>query len=377
VEKVAVLGGGNGAFITAADLAGKGFSVNLFEMPELSASVERARHQGGIELEVRGNLPIRPGFWRVNVTSDPAEALDGVKVAFLVVPAFAQKRFAEVIAPYTREGMLIVLAPGNFGGAIEFAQVLKRRGSPPVKLAEMECMIYSGFKNDSGSVWVSGYKKGLRVAAFPGRDTAGVVETLHQFYPDLRPARNVLETGLRNVNTVFHAPIVVLNAGRIEDTKGDFLFYWQGCTPAVGRVVEGVEEERLAIGAALGLELTPNYQVMLDWYGHQGARGPGLKEVMATNPAYEWDTAPATLQHRFLTEDIPYGMVPMESLGKLVGVKTPLTTAIIELAQRMLERDLRKEARTLDTLGLGGVPLGDLQRLVDECGWWGWEGATC
>ncbi|HHY94391.1 MAG TPA: NAD/NADP octopine/nopaline dehydrogenase [Firmicutes bacterium] len=371
MEKVVVLGGGNGAFITAADLASRGFSVNLFEMPDLFGGVQAAKEQGGIQLEVRGNLPLQSGFCPLNlVTSDPEEALKGVRVAFLVVPSFAQKRFAEAIAPYTTRDMLIVLSPGNFGGAIEFAQTLRGKGSPRVRLAEMECMIYSGFKNNSGSVWVSGYKKGLRVAAFPGRDTAAVLEELRCFYRDLRPARNVLETGLRNVNTVFHAPIVVLNAGRIEDTKGDFLFYWQGCTPAVGRVVEGVEEERLAIGAALGLDLTPNYQVMLEWYGHQGAKGPGLKEVMGTNPAYEWDTAPRSLEHRFLTEDIPYGMVPMESLGRLLGVPTPLTTGVIELAQRMLGKDLRQGARTLAGLGLGDMSLPELRELVDERGWW-------
>lgn len=369
--KVAVLGGGNGAFITAADLASRGFGVTLFELPELGRTVEKARERGGIELEVRGELPLRSGFWGLDrVTTDAGEALADAEVAFVVVPAFAQRRFAEAVAPHVRPGQLFVLSPGNFGGAIEFAQTLQRCGAPRAHLAEMECMIYSGFKNDSGSVWVSGYKKGLRVAAFPARDTDRVMETLHCCYPDLRAARNVLETGLRNVNTVFHAPILVLNAGRVEDARGDFLFYWQGCTPSVGRAVERVEGERLAVGEALGLALTPNYEVMLEWYGHQGARGGSLPEVMATNPAYAWDTAPPSLEHRFLLEDIPFGMVPMEELGRLAGVPTPVTTAVIELAQALLGRDLRPGARTLDSLGLAALSLPGLRELVDEKGWW-------
>jgi opine dehydrogenase len=87
---------------------------------------------------------------------------------------------------------------------------------------------------------------------------------------------------------------------------------------------------------------------------------------MAMNPAYEWDDAPKNLDHRFLTEDIPYGMVPMEDLGRIVGVKTPLTTAIIELSQRMLRRDLRKSARTLQNLGLGQKTLAEILELVNE-----------
>lgn len=74
---------------------------------------------------------------------------------------------------------------------------------------------------------------------------------------------------------------------------------------------------------------------------------------MATNPAYEWDTAPRNLQHRFLLEDVLYGMVAMEDLGRLVGVPTPLTTAVVELACRRLGEDLRARARSLSSLGLG------------------------
>ena len=91
---------------------------------------------------------------------------------------------------------------------------------------------------------------------------------------------------------------------------------------------------------------------MIDWYGHQGAKGDSLAQVMRTNPAYEWDTAPRSLRHRFLLEDIPYGMVPMEDLGRLAGVKTPLTTAIIDLACSLLGEDFRARARSLKALGL-------------------------
>ncbi len=371
MRRIAVLGGGNGAFITAAHLASMGFSVSLMEAPGFEAGIEKAKEQGGIHLEVRGGLDMKEGFWKLHsVGTDPEEALDGVNLALVIVPAFAQKRFAQLVAPHVKEGMQFVIAPGNFGGAIEFGKVLKEAGAPRAIPAEMECMIYSGFKEDSGSVWVSGYKKNLRVAAFPGRETKAVVDAVQEFYPDVKPAASVLETGLRNVNTVFHAPIVVTNAGWIEETKGDFLFYWQGCSSSVGNVVEGVEEERLAVGNALGLNLTPNYDVMIDWYGHQGAKGDSLKEVMKTNPAYEWDTAPKSLNHRFIIEDIPYGMVPLEDLANLVGVKVPLTTAVIELSQRMLGKDMRKDARTLTSLGLGKMSLSELNHFVLESGWW-------
>ena len=125
----------------------------------------------------------------------------------------------------------------------------------------------------------------------------------------------------------------------------EFLFYWQGCTEAVGRVVEGIEEERMEVGKAIGARLTPSKDTLIKWYGHQGAKGETLTEVLCSNPAYEWDYTPKTLQHRFFLEDISYGMIPMEELGKLVGVRTPLVTAIIEIGSRLANKDFRDKVR--------------------------------
>jgi opine dehydrogenase len=370
VMTVAVLGGGNGAFATAADLALRGFRVNLFEVPQFAENIAGAREAGGIEFENRGVPGLPSGFGKLGmVSTDPKAALADAEVILVVVPAYAQKHFAKISAPYLRPDQIVVLSPGNFGGTLEFARIARQAGVThlPV-LTEMECMIYSGFKESPYKVWASGFKEGLKVAALPGRAGPEVLPKLRELYPGLELAENVLETGLRNVNTVVHAPILVANAGRVEDTKDDFLFYWEGCTPAVGRLTEGVERERIAIGEALGLSLTPMRDVLIGWYGFQGAKGETLTDVLATNPAYEWDTAPPTLHHRFLLEDIPYGMVPMEAMGGLTGIPTPVTTAVITFACEMLGMDLRANARTLDQLGLRDLTLDEILALVNETG---------
>jgi opine dehydrogenase len=122
----------------------------------------------------------------------------------------------------------------------------------------------------------------------------------------------------------------------------------------------------LALGRSLGFELTPVIEVSLEWYGHEGARGNSIYEVLSTNPVYVQDTAPATLQHRFLLEDVPYGMVPMESLGRVTGVPTPVTSAIVTLASELTQIDFRSQARDLKYLGLEGIGMQALKRLVDQ-----------
>ncbi len=365
---IAIFGGGNGAFAHAADLSIKGFNINLCEVPELSANLQGASAQGGIYLKVTGNQELVSGFAKIRkVTTDPQEALADADLVMIVVPAFAQRRFAEFCAPYLRSDQLVMLSPGNFGGCLEFWQVMNELGlkERPL-LCETECMTYSGFKCSPTEVEVSGYKHGHTLAAFPGNRTQEALERLRRVFPSIKGAGTILETGLRNTNSVLHPIITMLNTGWLESTGGKFLFYWQGITDGVGKVIDKVEEERMSISKALGLNLTPMLEVFREWYGHSGAAGDTLPEILRTNPVYEIDWAPPSLRHRFIIEDIPYGMVPMEKMGQLAEVPTLLTTAFIELACVLIGEDLRKKARDLDTLGLAGLSIDELKQFFEE-----------
>jgi opine dehydrogenase len=133
--------------------------------------------------------------------------------------------------------------------------------------------------------------------------------------------------------------------------------------------MERLESERLALGKALGLNLISTRDSLLGYYADQGAKGDTLTEVASTNPVYGIDRAPKDMRHRFLLEDIPYGLVPMEELARLAGVPTPMCSALIELAGAMLGTDFRKEGRGLKRLGLAGLSLAEIKRLVNEVGY--------
>jgi opine dehydrogenase len=361
---VAVLGGGAGAFATAAHLSLNGHTVNIYEVPELSQTIAPVRASGGIHMKGQDvpNLGLPTGFGPVNVVStDPDEVLSAAQVVWLVVPAFAQDRFAEACASSFRPDQIVVLTPGNFGGAIGFANRLSEAGLPRFPLlVEAESMLYVVRKEDPITVRVSAAKRGMGVAAFPAAATDQVMPTLRRCYPDLVRLGSTLETGLRNVNTVVHAPIMILNAGRVE-ADDEFLFYCDGCTPSVGNVIEAIDVERRAIGRALGLDLPSMHQIELQWYEHCGAAGSTLAATLSTNPAYSAVLAPQTLDHRMITEDVPYGLVPIEELGRLCEVATPMTTSLINLASRILDQDLRSRARSLQELGLDDLSPEDLR----------------
>jgi opine dehydrogenase len=363
---VAVLGAGNGAFAVAADLKLKGCRVQLLEAPEFAGNLELVQEKGGIEL-INEDVPgVASGLAQLDaVTTDPGEALDGAQIVLYVVPAFAERRFTQLCAPYFRPSQLVVLFCGNFGGALELAHHLRSGGAKSLPfLAETEGLIYGASKLDPARVKVVGLKKGLVCAALPATDTEGVLSRLRSLFPELLPAANVLETGLRNLNPVIHPVVSVLNAGRTAKDRPQWRYYWEGVTEAVGRVAERVDRERLQLAQSLSLSVPPALEVLHVWYARQEIRWSNLAEALSTNPVYKGLWAPHTLHHRFLLEDVPFGLVPIESLASSAGIATPAISSLINLSSELLGADFRAEGRDLSRLGLIGLAAGEIERLV-------------
>lgn len=114
----------------------------------------------------------------------------------------------------------------------------------------------------------------------------------------------------------------MLNAGWIEHTGGDFRFYYDGVTPAIGKVIRMVDEERLAVAKAYGLELDNFCTVLYN-------AGSTTKEAAEANDPYKacqeseankFIKAPPSLDHRYMHEDIGSGLLPIAELGRLAGV---------------------------------------------------------
>jgi len=348
VEKIAVLGGGNGAFIHAADLSLKGFKVNLCEIKELEENIKDIKERGTIKLTTKNDPGLNGGIAKLNlVTNDPSEALKDAQVVFIVVPAFAQSKFADIISDSIRDD-----------------QENGKKKLPIIM--EFQCMIYSGWKDTGSSVWVGGFKKDLKIAAFPAFRTEEGLSVLRQIYPDLRAANNVFETGMSNPNEVVHPAMLTCNAGWCEHTNGDFNIYWQGCTKSVGRLVEAVDNERLLVGKAYGMELDSTKELLIRWYRHQGAKGDTLQEVMSTNPAYQSEGCPPSLRHRYFLEDVPYGLVPLRDLGRVAGVAVPNINAIITIISTLLGENLESKARSLEQLGLKNLSVDEINKLLRE-----------
>ena len=347
-RSLTVLGGGNTAFAVAANLTLAGWRVTLCELPAFRPMVEPILASRQISLDgvaQRGVATLH------TVTTDFGAALAANELVLLIVPAYGHKPFAEACAPHLRPGQAVVLMPGTLG-SLEFARVLRERGAAGVVLAETDTAPYVCRKSSPTSAHIWGVVNGLGLGVFAAGEGERVRALLEPCFPGLRLYPNVLACGLSAMNPVVHPAGVLLNAGRVEYSRGDFYFYEEGVTPSVCRLIYAVDRERRAIGQALGLDLLP-----VDDAFHAAGFGP-KGDLWATINGSRMLTqlrAPGTLETRWLTEDVPYGLAAWALLGEQLGVATPTLRALVDLTSAALGIDFWKSARTPRHLGIDGL----------------------
>lgn len=357
--KIAVLGAGAGGTAVAFDCAAHRHDVRLFDFPQFPDNIAAVHKQGGIHAE--GDLS---GFAAIaSAGHDIDETLRDAELVYVVGPAFSTEPFGEAAAGRLREGQTVIVTPGSCGGALAFKKAAGLAlDDDSICVAETHTLHYAVRLTEPGRVRVFlKLKAGNLLAALPSRKTGDVLALIADVYPTMEPARSVIQTSLQNANPVIHPAVTLANAARIEGTGGEFLFYEEGVTDSVGRLIRAVDQERVAIGAKLGIEvLTDPAMGMRQGYMLADNYGSAYREA----PGFQGIGAQPQLDHRYLNEDVGYGLVFMSQLGRQVGVETSTIDAIIQLASVLMARDYGAEApRTPRSLGIEDLSPEDLASL--------------
>jgi opine dehydrogenase len=356
--KIAVLGAGHGGRAMAADLAARGYYVNLFNRtPE---HIEAIKTRGVIELQLEEDEIV---FGELKTVSHRIEeVIPDTQLIMVVVPASGHAEIAQLCAPHLRDGQVVVLHPGRTGGALEFRQVLAASGcTADVIISEAETLLFASRATGPAEARIFRRKNTVPLAALPATRTVEVLDILNEVYPQFVAAQNVLHTSLNNMGAVFHPVLTLLNAGWIESTQGDFEFYMDGVTRSTAHVLEVVDRERVTVAAALGVRA----QSAQEWLARAySATGADLFEAMHDNPGYRGIKGPASLRHRYITEDVPFSLVPIVELGKQFGVRVGTIDSMIQLACVIHGTDYLHRGRTLERMGLAGLRVREITNLV-------------
>ena len=370
---VAVLGGGNGGHAVAANLSLAGFKVNFFELPQFAESFEKVLRTK--EIQIQG-ISV-DGVAKLNhATTDIRQAIKDAEVIFVITPAFGHKAMAEVCVPFIQDGQIIVLMPGS-GGSLEFVNMIKQKKvKREIAVAETCTLPYGARLKGPGHVSVLINAVILPTGVFPSKKTGEVIPKLKQFYPTIIPAKDVLEAAINNPNPIVHPVAALLSATRIEHSKGEFYLYAEGMTPAVARTYESLNEERLSICKVMGYRLHHWDNLEFKGYNLGESEEECRYRILNTSmdAAFGKDgiyagikmKGPERLKDRYVTEDVPYGMVLLSTLGDLLGVPTPTHDAVIRLASVINRTDYWKTGRGVKQLGLSKFDKKRLKRFLLE-----------
>lgn len=356
--RVAVVGAGNGGQATAVHLASRGHTVRLYDNDPraLGHLVDQPVIQAVGAIDATERLEL--------ATMDLARAVAGAAVVLVTVPGFALTNVASDLSPHLDDVPLVVLHPGGTGGALEFRRRLVATGrvALPV-IAETDTLLYACRLKSPGLVDVKAVKRRLRVAGLPASNTDDVLATLRQLLPSVVGAESVIETSLNNVNPIVHPPIVLTNASRLEMSPPDFDFYADGVSPAVGSVMAALDSERQSLAAAWGVAVDSLTEWAEQAYGVVASDPGELFPALAT-AVYRGIGTPAGLGSRYLTEDVPMGLVALQAFASFVDVPTPTIDSVVHLASILGGSDFHRLGRSAMSMGLEGMTVDQVHRLV-------------
>lgn len=323
--KIALLGLGKIGHNTAALLVDRGFEVTGFTRDEEKA---KAVNEHGIT--VSGNLN---GNYKVKATTNIAEAVDGAKLLVVTTTSKGHKPMAQLLKGHLQDEQRIMIITGNWG-AYEFYSVLKE------EVLAKHVIIGETSGNFAGSptltypatTFMKPSKKSMSFATIPGSAAPGVIEEIKAAFPELYPVENVLDTSMNNTNPPVHVPFCIFNITRMANEE-DAQFYGQCLPPILLDFTMKADEERCAVTKAIGGEpksilelMNTAWNVEYDNIKDLGLNNVSLKKVMI----------PKTPYHRFLTEDVPFGFLPVSRLGKKYGVPTPRIDLLVEAYKYLL-----------------------------------------
>lgn len=331
-----VIGGGHQGLAMAAHLALNGEKVNLWNRT-LShiQDVYRTRN-----ITCMGEVE---GLASINKVSDNIDEVWS-DIVMVTTPAIAHKDIAKLIANKVTDNTVIVLNPGRTLGALEFSIELKKAGcSSNPKIAETQTIVYTCRRDLSNSVTIFALKNDVMIAAL---DNSYIYEIMAAIPECIRKNFTIVDsyikTSFGNVGMILHCAPMLMNVGWIESEIADFEYYYDGISKSVAKFLEKLDSERLSVAKCLGYNLESTKEWLERSYG---VAGKNLYECIINNPHYKGIYAPKSIHHRYLEEDIPCGLVPLEYVANQKGIETPLTTLIINMANAVMEKDYRAIGR--------------------------------
>lgn len=352
-NRFVVIGGGNGGQSLAGDMVLRDVNVTAIYDKNPKA-VEPIKKNGGIKMSgpvVRGFAPIECA------TSDLELAMNAGDVFLVAITSQFHKALATEMAKHIKPEHTVLLMPGYVGSSIIFANTLRELGIKELPLiGESVSFPYATRLIEPAHAGIKARKVALPMAALPASRNTELINTVKEAIPEAVEYADTLSVGFNNVNPAAHVPYYLFNLGKVESPEARDADFHSWGTPTVIRIKNDMDNERLEVMKAMGLE-TMSYDVFQEIC----YKGSHFK------PIPQADNVPASssqVPDRFIDEDVPMGLVAISDFGKKVGIFTPTIDALIQMANLVREKDFVTTGNTLEYMGIGEMSIDEILKFV-------------
>jgi opine dehydrogenase len=354
---VAVLGGGNGSYAAAADLSEQGHEVRFWRRD--AAAFRETLAAQAIELkDFQGQRRIPLAL----ATTDLAAAVTGARLIVIPTPAFAQEDVARALAPHLRDGQVLFLPPGTFGSYV-MARALRDAGcKAQVTIAETGTLPWLTRKHGPNLVAVTTRASRLPTGVFPAQRAAAAIAVIRAAFASVEGCGDGLSGALMNAGPIIHPPLIVMNAGPIEHfDKWDI--HKEGTQPSIRRVTDIVDGERMAVREALGYG-APHYPLRDHYTSDRWMYGNLAHDKLVDSG--DWKEKLDLTRHRYMHEDVGYGLAFLVSVCEWAGVPCPVARGLLAIGSAVTGEDYYNGPRTLRSLGLSRLSREQMRALLQD-----------
>lgn len=360
--KFTIIGCGNSGLIHAAKLYEIGHEVALLKTSNTNGRYfDIIQEEKGFKVKddtIQGNgreFVVKPTL----ITRDVKDAVEFGDIIMVTTTTLQHEYVAQLIAPHVRDGQTIVLIPGYMGSLL-----FKKYINKNITYTEWETTAYNGRIVNNEYVRISFYNPRNAISVLPVAKTNEVLDVLSKCFKNTRYTRkHILESAFHNPNMIVHPIGILFSASRIEYSNGEFWMYREAFTPSVINVINAFDVEKNKVLQAFGCEPL-NYFEAAKWRNEEDLSIDAM--AVFRSFADSSNKGPSFIDHRYLNEDVPMGLGLYISVAKLVGVDTSIQEGIVALASALLNKDLKKGARTIQyLLGKEDVTVEDIKYVIE------------
>jgi opine dehydrogenase len=342
---ITILGAGNGGTAVAAELSSRGHDVTLIKTSNAmhDQNFNYLLENGGV-VQLIENGETKTAQIK-HLTRDLSQ-LSNSEIVIIYIQTNYHEDLIKRIKPYLRDGQILLINPGY----LSTAYVLKHCSDIDLTICEAQSSFVDCRIHDPGTIKIGFRNVRNPLGIYPAKHEERAKEKLNQLGYPFVYLPSVIEAALHNPNLIVHTVGAIMSIPRIEKTNGDYCMYHEVFTPSVWRILEALDSEKMDVMEKLGSERMSyveacKYRNTLDdtrdakevffWYASMPTRAKG----------------PIVVDSRYISEDVPQGLVMLETLGAKLNIATPICTALINIASAALGRDLRLKGRTIERLG--------------------------